>query len=252
MKIVLCENFNLEIIEDEYLTNVTKVNHYKLFFLGELPSVIENEDIKNKLCKILSTIKGIFFTEIMANYYELSKILQEVGFKFLCGSMGWVSTKNNDAKNLSKCRIINISDFGYYSKRISEIAMSFDTSHYESFHFYKPFVRKMYQDKFLSQWEKNEEIIVYFKEENPIAVTTFSVSNDEGWLLSSCVDYPYRGTRAYYAMIEFGQDYLFKVKKVRKIKLECLSSNIVVQKTWNKFGFKPSYSTNIFYKGDIN
>lgn len=243
--IKLSNDLSIKILNDPYLSEKTNLRHYKLVFKEE--NFIFSKDIAEEFIKIVKKLNGVIFTEFISNKYELLKLVQYSGFKFNCPSMAWISTVLPKDTPSVNCKLISIDLFDKYKERIEKIAQSFDTSRYEHIDFYKPFIKKMYQDKVINEWKTNKELIIYFRKDNPIAFTTLSFEDEKGWLLTSCVDPLYRGGRAYYEMILKSQEILLKEKKKKCVKVECIASNIVVQKTWHKLGFKPNYSTVVFY-----
>lgn len=245
--ISLSNECSLIIKSDPYLSEKTSIKHSKLIF--NCTNLVFSSEISHVLSNIVTQINGIVFTEFDGGNYELMKLVQSTGFKFHCASMGWISSFHDATPCSPDARLVNIDQYDKYKDRIAEIASTFDTSRYENIGLYKPIVRQMYQDMALTQWQNSKEIIIFFKNDYPIAYTTLSSDGNEGWLLSSCVDSAYRGGRVYFEMIRKGKEVLLKEKNTQYVKLECLASNIVVQKTWNKLGFKPNYSTVIFHYG---
>lgn len=243
----ISSELSVKIVRDDYLTEKTRIKHYKIFF--EHQNFIYSNKINDQFKKFVEKLGGIVFIEFIGNEYEISKLVQNAGFRYLCSSMGWISTSLPEFNSSPNCRLISSDLINQYKERIKEIALTFDSSHYESIDLYKPFVGEMYQNKIMSQWIDNKELIIYFSHDSPVGFTSLSVEGEEGWLLTSCVDLPYRRSNIYYEMILKGQEVLLKEKNKKCVKLECLATNIAVQKAWSKLGFKPNYATNVFCYG---
>lgn len=234
-------NLYVDVIDDPYLSEKTGTPHFKFRF-QEADDMVEAGKVA-WLKEATAALNGVVFAEIDASFYGLAALLQGAGFRLVCPSMIWTCRKVV-ATDRGSCRIVSAGTDAEQEHVIMNIAHDFDTSHYAQFPRYQPVLEQMYVDKTMLEWRRSGEIIGYSSSGGEIgAITTLGVDGREGRLLTSCVSKKHRGGRAYHEMIAFGTRYLLETKKVDTVVVECIASNIVVQKAWTTLGYRPSKAT---------
>ena len=236
---------------DTYLSEKTGIPHLKLSY------EIGNHDFDGPnafdLHSLLSELNDeIIFAEIESRHYGAISALTDLGFRLVSPSMAWRITSIDKILHGQSCRLVSLGDQPEIIDSIRKIALDFDSSHYAQFPRYTELIPKMYADKAEFEARKSGELIVYFSRTGePVAFTTLRYSESVGQLCTSCVIKSSRNSRAYIEMISKGTDYLLNERKSKKVVVECLSGNIVVQKVWGKLGYLPFFSTVVLQRGAL-
>ena len=88
-KYKLSNDLSVKIVDDVYLTKKTGLKHLKIII--DADNFIFSYSLGSDFLKIVSDLKSIIFTEFESYNYEILKLVDYAGFKFVTSSVGWIA-----------------------------------------------------------------------------------------------------------------------------------------------------------------